>query len=128
MFRSITNFAADKSGVTAIEYALIASLIAVFIIVAVQKVERPGQHCVQRCEHQAQVRLAGLRASRPRLVDAKHRPFDSSNPRGRSRAGLPTDFPSSQSGRINKWLQLSSIFRPSPSFRPSWRFQRPWIY
>ncbi|HZZ22566.1 MAG TPA: Flp family type IVb pilin [Roseiarcus sp.] len=31
MFRSIKNFAADESGVTAIEYALIASLIAVFI-------------------------------------------------------------------------------------------------
>jgi pilus assembly protein Flp/PilA len=38
MFRSIKNFAADESGVTAIEYALIASLIAVFIIVAVQQV------------------------------------------------------------------------------------------
>ncbi len=38
MFRSIKNFAADEFGVTAIEYALIASLIAVFIIVAVQKV------------------------------------------------------------------------------------------
>ena len=32
MFRSIKNFAADESGVTAIEYALIASLIAVAII------------------------------------------------------------------------------------------------
>ena len=38
MFRSIKNFAGDESGVTAIEYALIASLIAVFIIVAVQSV------------------------------------------------------------------------------------------
>jgi pilus assembly protein Flp/PilA len=38
MLRSIKNFAADESGVTAIEYALIASLIAVFIIVAVQSV------------------------------------------------------------------------------------------
>ena len=38
MFRSIKNFAADEFGVTAIEYALIASLIAVFIIVAVQSV------------------------------------------------------------------------------------------
>ncbi len=32
------NFLSDESGVTAIEYALIASLIAVFIIVAVQLV------------------------------------------------------------------------------------------
>jgi pilus assembly protein Flp/PilA len=32
----IHNFLSDESGVTAIEYALIASLIAVFIIVAVQ--------------------------------------------------------------------------------------------
>ena len=31
-------FLGDESGVTAIEYALIASLIAVFIIVAVQSV------------------------------------------------------------------------------------------
>ena len=31
-------FLTDESGVTAIEYALIASLIAVFIIVAVQSV------------------------------------------------------------------------------------------
>jgi pilus assembly protein Flp/PilA len=38
MFRSIKNFAADEAGVTAIEYALIASLIAVFIITAVQTV------------------------------------------------------------------------------------------
>jgi pilus assembly protein Flp/PilA len=38
MLRSIKTFAADESGVTAIEYALIASLIAVFIIVAVQSV------------------------------------------------------------------------------------------
>lgn len=38
MFKSIKNFAADDSGATAIEYALIASLIAVFIIVAVQTV------------------------------------------------------------------------------------------
>jgi pilus assembly protein Flp/PilA len=34
----IRNFVSDESGVTAIEYALIASLIAVFIIVAVQAV------------------------------------------------------------------------------------------
>ena len=38
MFKSMRNFVSDESGVTAIEYALIASLIAVFIIVAVQKV------------------------------------------------------------------------------------------
>ena len=31
----VRNFLSDKSGVTAIEYALIASLIAVFIITAV---------------------------------------------------------------------------------------------
>jgi pilus assembly protein Flp/PilA len=34
----IQSFLSDESGVTAIEYALIASLIAVFIIVAVQLV------------------------------------------------------------------------------------------
>lgn len=34
----IRDFLSDESGVTAIEYALIASLIAVFIIVAVQLV------------------------------------------------------------------------------------------
>ena len=34
----VQNFLTDESGVTAIEYALIASLIAVFIIVAVQYV------------------------------------------------------------------------------------------
>ncbi len=34
----VRKFVSDKSGVTAIEYALIASLIAVFIIVAVQAV------------------------------------------------------------------------------------------
>ena len=38
MFRSMKALAADQSGVTAIEYALIASLIAVFIITAVQTV------------------------------------------------------------------------------------------
>ena len=38
MFRLIKTFAVDESGVTAIEYALIASLIAVFIITAVQTV------------------------------------------------------------------------------------------
>jgi pilus assembly protein Flp/PilA len=38
MFKSMENYVTDESGVTAIEYALIASLIAVFIIVAVQKV------------------------------------------------------------------------------------------
>jgi pilus assembly protein Flp/PilA len=38
MFKSMENFVSDESGVTAIEYALIASLIAVFIIVAVQAV------------------------------------------------------------------------------------------
>ena len=41
MCRSMTriqNFLGDESRVTAIEYALIASLIAVFIIVAVQYV------------------------------------------------------------------------------------------
>jgi pilus assembly protein Flp/PilA len=38
MLKLITNFVSDESGVTAIEYALIASLIAVFIIVAVQLV------------------------------------------------------------------------------------------
>jgi pilus assembly protein Flp/PilA len=38
MFKSIKTFAADEAGVTAIEYALIASLIAVFIITAVQTV------------------------------------------------------------------------------------------
>ncbi len=34
----VRNFLSDESGVTAIEYALIASLIAVFIIVALQLV------------------------------------------------------------------------------------------
>ena len=34
----VRNFISDELGVTAIEYALIASLIAVFIIVAVQLV------------------------------------------------------------------------------------------
>ena len=34
----VRNFLSDGSGVTAIEYALIASLIAVFIIVALQLV------------------------------------------------------------------------------------------
>jgi len=34
----VRNFLSDESGVTAIEYALIASPIAVFIIVAVQTV------------------------------------------------------------------------------------------
>ena len=34
----VQTFLSDESGVTAIEYALIASLIAVFIIVAVQLV------------------------------------------------------------------------------------------
>ena len=38
MFRSMNRFVADELGVTAIEYALIASLIAVFIITAVQTV------------------------------------------------------------------------------------------
>ena len=34
----VQNFISDESGVTAIEYALIASLIAVFIIAAIQLV------------------------------------------------------------------------------------------
>jgi pilus assembly protein Flp/PilA len=38
MLASMKKFVGDESGVTAIEYALIASLIAVFIIVAVQTV------------------------------------------------------------------------------------------
>jgi pilus assembly protein Flp/PilA len=38
MLKLMKNFVSDDSGVTAIEYALIASLIAVFIIVAVQLV------------------------------------------------------------------------------------------
>jgi pilus assembly protein Flp/PilA len=38
MFKSLKTFVADESGVTAIEYALIASLIAVFIITAIQTV------------------------------------------------------------------------------------------
>jgi pilus assembly protein Flp/PilA len=38
MFKPVKKFVADESGVTAIEYALIASLIAVFIITAVQTV------------------------------------------------------------------------------------------
>ena len=36
MFKSMKNFAHDDSGATAIEYALIASLIAVFIIGSLQ--------------------------------------------------------------------------------------------
>jgi pilus assembly protein Flp/PilA len=35
MFKSVKSFAHDDSGVTAIEYALIAALIAVVIITAV---------------------------------------------------------------------------------------------
>ena len=38
MIKAIRKFFSDKSGATAIEYALIASLIAVFIITAVQTV------------------------------------------------------------------------------------------
>ena len=50
----VRNFL-DESGVTAIEYALIASLIAVFIIVAVQPVGTNGQQRVHRSGHNAQV-------------------------------------------------------------------------
>jgi pilus assembly protein Flp/PilA len=38
MFKTIHRFSHDASGATAIEYALIASLIAVFIVTAVQTV------------------------------------------------------------------------------------------
>ena len=38
MVESLRKFVANESGATAIEYALIASLIAVFIITAVQTV------------------------------------------------------------------------------------------
>jgi pilus assembly protein Flp/PilA len=38
MIQSMKTFVTDESGVTAIEYALIASLIAVFIITAIQTV------------------------------------------------------------------------------------------
>jgi len=38
VFKSIRRFVAGEAGVTAIEYALIASLIAVFIVTAVQTV------------------------------------------------------------------------------------------
>jgi pilus assembly protein Flp/PilA len=38
MLKSLKTFTASESGATAIEYALIASLIAVFIITAVQTV------------------------------------------------------------------------------------------
>jgi len=38
MLTSLKNFVANESGATAIEYALIASLIAVVIITAVQTV------------------------------------------------------------------------------------------
>jgi pilus assembly protein Flp/PilA len=38
MFKTVRKFLKDESGATAIEYALIASLIAVFIITAVQAV------------------------------------------------------------------------------------------
>jgi pilus assembly protein Flp/PilA len=38
MIKSITKYFKNESGATAIEYALIASLIAVFIITAVQTV------------------------------------------------------------------------------------------
>ena len=38
MVKSITKFIGNELGATAIEYALIASLIAVFIITAVQTV------------------------------------------------------------------------------------------
>jgi pilus assembly protein Flp/PilA len=38
MIKAIRKFFSDESGATAIEYALIASLIAVFIITAVQTV------------------------------------------------------------------------------------------
>ena len=38
MIKSIKSFVANQSGATAIEYALLASLIAVFIITAVSQV------------------------------------------------------------------------------------------
>ena len=70
MFRVRKNFLSDESGVTAIEYALIASLIAVFIIAAVHVGRRAGQHGVQRDRHHAQVskgapaaRFGGWRAT-----------------------------------------------------------------
>ena len=44
----VRNFVSDESGVTAIEYALIASLIAVFIIVAVQLVGTTSATCSPR--------------------------------------------------------------------------------
>ena len=51
----VRNFVSDKSGVTAIEYALIASLIAVSIIAAVTTVGTQYQHSVHRDRHHAEV-------------------------------------------------------------------------
>ena len=47
----VQNFLSDESGVTAIEYALIASLIAVFIIAAVQLVGTNSRSRVHQGRH-----------------------------------------------------------------------------
>ena len=62
-------FLSDESGVTAIEYALIASLIAVFIIVAVQLVGTQGQNGVQRGRQHAQVSATKRALARVRAAD-----------------------------------------------------------
>ena len=64
----VRNFVSDKSGVTAIEYALIASLIAVFIIVAVQLVGTQCQHGVHRDRHHAEVSQERAPAAEFRLA------------------------------------------------------------
>ena len=57
MFKSMKNFAHDDSGVTAIEYALIAALIAVVIITAVTDSRHQNQHDVHEYRERSTCRL-----------------------------------------------------------------------
>ena len=96
MFKSMKNFAVNESGATAIEYALIASLIAVFIITAVSTVGTKvstvfteiGNTLKYRrfCRRSCSFAPARTPRRRARLAGANHRPRGLTGWAGRTRA------------------------------------------
>ena len=109
MFKSVKNFAHDNSGVTAIEYALIAALIAVVIIAAVTTLGHPNQHDVHEYRERSTCRLTlrPLAGNPAHDLKSWRRARDRAPIRGAGRL-----VPFCLSGPIREGHQIHALRRP----------------
>ena len=117
MIKSLKNFVANESGATAIEYALIASLIAVFIIGSSVGSRHQAEQRVRRSQRRAQVSRRKLESFPQRAGEAPSPAFSYSlrslgRAAGRGPRRKRTNFAARET-RIADWVMAGRLARDS---------------